>query len=201
MNKKSLLGISLTAVAVLMVASPALADEFAGFSSIAEIDKKNIEAVINSDDIIAEAGAYGFGVITSAGLDGILVTTTHGGVLDSAAQSDVNDASFHNHYVALQASADGSGLCPSLEVKDITWKEPGDVTLDGDVALFDGPTKFKSKSSLTGDKIKFKTHGPIGNIVSFTITPVDSTGAVSVDPIAAICIDVAGAATPLIDNS
>ena len=75
------------------------------------------------------------------------------------------------------------------------------VGIYDDVAIFDGPTKFKSTHSLTGDKVKFKTHGPIGAVVSFTITPVDGDGNVSVDPIAAVCIDVAGAADPLVDNS
>jgi len=201
MNKKILLGISLTAVAVFMVASPALADQSTPFSAISGIDKKNIETIINSDDVITETGAYGFGVISDAGLDGILVTTTHGGVLDSAAQSDASDARFHNHYVALQKSSEGSGLCPTLEVKNISWDEPGDVTLLGDVALFDGPTKFHSHDSLTGDKVKFDTHGPIGGVVSFTITPVDGDGLVSLDPISAVCIDVVGRATPLVDNS
>ena len=192
---------SITAVAVMMIASPALADEFDTFSSAAKVEKKNIQVVVNSDATITETGAYGFGVITSAGLDGILVTTTHGGVLDSAAQTDASDASFHNHYVALQATEDGSGLCDTLEVKDITFDEPGDVTLLDDVAIFDGPTKFKSTHSLTGDKVKFKTHGPVGAVVAFTITPVDGDGNVSVDPIAAVCIDVTGAADPLVDNS
>ena len=202
MNKKSLLGISLAVVAVMMVASPALADESAGFSSIAKTEKKSIEAIVNSEDTIAEVGAYGFGVITSAGLEGIFVSTTHGGVLDSAAQTDASDASFHNHYVALQDSQnDGSGLCTTLEVRDITWDEPGDVTVLEDVAVFDGPTKFESTNSLTGEKVKFRTHGPVGAVVSFTITPVDGNGILSVDPIAAVCIDVAGAAYPLVDNS
>jgi len=204
MNKKSLLGISLTAVAVMMFASPALADQFDAFSAAAKVEKKNIDVVVNSDATITETGAYGFGVITSAGLDGILVTTTHGGVQDSATQTDASDARFHNHYVALQATEDGTGLCGDFggfEVKDITWDEPGDVSLLDDVAVFDGPTKFKSTHSLTGDKVKFKTHGPVGAVVAFTITPVDGDGNVSLDPIAAVCIAVTGAADPLIDNT
>lgn len=201
-NKKLVLGMSLTAVAIMMVASPVLANEFAKFSSIVQIRDKNIGAIVNSDEVIEESGAYGFGVVTSAGLEGILITATHGGVLDSAAQTDANDASFHNHYVSVQDSqVDGSGLCPTLEVKDISWDEPGDVTVLDDAAVFDGPTEFKSTHSLTGDEVTFSNLGPVGSVVSFTITPVDENGSLSLDPIVAVCIDVVETADPLVNKS
>lgn len=201
-NKKLVLGMSSTAVAIMMVASPVLANEFAKFSSIVQIRDKNIGAIVNSDEVIEESGAYGFGVVTSAGLEGILITATHGGVLDSAAQTDANDASFHNHYVSVQDSqVDGSGLCPTLEVKDISWDEPGDVTVLDDAAVFDGPTEFKSTHSLTGDEVTFSNLGPVGSVVSFTITPVDENGSLSLDPIVAVCIDVVETADPLVNKS
>lgn len=200
---------SLTAVAVMMFASPALATELDAFSAVAKVEKRTIDVVVNSDENITETGAYGFGVITSAGLEGILVTTTHAGIKDSVAQEDASDGSFHNHYVALQLTEDGSGICTEedglggLEVRDITFGEPGDVTVIDDVAVFDGPTKFKSMHSLTGDKIKFKTHGPVGNVVAFSIIPVDVDGdfTVDLDELAAVCISVTGAADELVDNT
>lgn len=202
MNKILNFALSSTAAAIIMVASPALANESAGFSSIAQIRDKNIGVIINSDDMIEESGAYGFGVTTSAGLEGILVTTTHGGVLDSAAQTDANDARFHNHYLSVQDSkVDGSGLCPTFEVKDISWDAPGDVTILEDTAVFDGPTEYKSTHSLTGAEVTFDNLGPIGSVISFTITPVDGNGNFSVDPIVAVCIDAAGNAAPLVDKS
>lgn len=202
MNRKLVLGMSSTAVAIMMVASSALADEFSKFSSIVQIRDENIGAIVNSDDLIEESGAYGFGVVTSAGLEGILITATHGGVLDSAAQTDASDASFHNHYVSVQDSqVDGSGLCPTLEVKDISWDEPGDVTILDDAAVFDGPTEFKSTHSLTGDEVTFNNLGSVGSVVSFTITPVDGNGNLSLDPIVAVCIDAVETADPLIDKS
>lgn len=200
-NKKLVFGMSSIAVAVMVVVSLALADESAEFSSIALMNDQNIGAIINSDATIEESGAYGFGVVTGAG-SGILVATTHGGVLDSAAQIDASDASFHNHYVTVQDSqVDGSGLCPALEVKDISWDEPGSVTVLDDTAVFDGPTEFESTHSLTGDEVTFSNLGPVGAVVSFTLTPVDSGGNLSFDPIIAVCIDAAGVANPLIDKS
>lgn len=198
MTKKLLLGATFAAVAVMMLTSPILADAVSSFFAVAKADKKTIDATIISSSTIEEVGAYGFGVITSNGLEAILVTTTHGGIQDSAAQSDASDASFHNHYVALTDNTDDA-KCPGLEVVDITWDAPGDVTVIDNVAVFDAPTKFKSTHSLTGEKIKFKTEGPVGAVVSFTIDPVDINGDTIEDvaDLAAVCInDVTLASDP-----
>lgn len=204
MNRIISLGLSSTAGVIMAVffTPPVVANELSEFSSITQIKDKNLSAIINSDEMIEESGAYGYGVITKAGLNGILVTTTHGGVLDSAMQTDASDARFHNHYLSLQDSKkDGSGLCPTFEVKDISWDAPGDVAVLEDTAVFDGPTEYKSTHSLTGEKVSFRNLGPIGSVVSFTITPVDGNGNFSVDPIVAVCIDAAGTAVPLVDRS
>ena len=200
MTKRTLLAISLPTIAIMMLASPVIAEAVSSFSAVAEANKKEVNAVVISSVDILETGAYGYGVITSAGLEGILVTTTHGGVQDSAAQSDASDASFHNHYVALTDDVDDA-KCPGLEVVDITWDEPGDVTVIDNVAVFDGPAKFKSTHSLTGEKVKFKTNGPVGLAVSFTIDPVDATGTTSLTDIQAVCINDVTPATTLVDNS
>jgi hypothetical protein len=197
MNTKFLLGISLTAAAVMILTSPAIAEALDDFAAVAKADKKTIDAVIISEDDVLEAGAYGYGVITDAGLEAILVTTTHGGIQDSAAQSDKDDASFHNHYVALK-EAESTG-CDTLEVVDITWDAPGTVAVIDNVAVFDGPTKFKSTHSLTGDKVQFNTREPVMAVVAFDINPVDSDGNTTLDPaeLAAVCIEnVTPASTP-----
>jgi len=198
MTKKVLLGVTFVAVAVMMLTSPISADTVSSFFAVVKADKKTIDATIISSSEIEEVGAYGYGVITSDGLGAILVTTTHGGIQDSAAQSDASDASFHNHYVALTNNAEDA-KCPGLEVVDITWDAPGDVTVIDNVAVIDAPTKFKSTHSLTGDKIKFKTEGPVGAVVSFTIDPVDVNGNTieNVADLAAVCInDVTSASDP-----
>jgi len=198
MTKTILLGATIAAVAVMMFASPVLADAVSSFFAVAKTHKKTIDATIISSADITETGAYGYGVITNAGLEAILVSTTHGGIQDSIAQTDANDASFHNHYVALTDNSEDA-KCPGLEVVDITWDAPGSVTVIDNVAVIDGPTKFKSTHSLTEEKVKFKTHGPVGAVVSFTIDPVDVNGVTitTVADLAAVCINgVTPAATP-----
>ena len=202
MNTKTILGISLAAVfAIAMIASPIGVDAAGSFLEI-----KKAKVTIDDDDEFEKAkiktnakipkngsgGAFGYGIISGAGLEAIAVTTTHGGVLDSEAQND--DASnpvFHNHYVALQNSADGTGLCPGLEVRDITWEEPGDVKVKGKKATMkDVPFSFSGTHSLDRDlDISFNADGNVGAVVSFTINPVDGDGNTSVTDIQAVCIN------------
>ena len=134
-------------------------------------------------------GAFGYGVISSAGLDAIVVTTTHKGVLDSTAQEDADDASFHNHYVALH-NLPNDGKCPGLEIKDISFQEPGDVEIINERAIMeDLPYYFGATHSLTDENISFQADSKIGRVVSFTINPVDATGKTSLTEIAAVCIN------------
>ena len=100
--------------------------------------------------------------MSSSGLDGILVTTTHGGIQDSEAQSDASDASFHNHYVAL---TDANPLCPALAVVDISWEQPGSVSIVDKTAVVSGPNAFVGTHSLTGDPVAFANDGTIGLVV------------------------------------
>ncbi|MYB30079.1 MAG: hypothetical protein F4Y18_03480 [Cenarchaeum sp. SB0663_bin_5] len=134
-------------------------------------------------------GAFGFGVITGAGLEAIIVTTTHAGVYDSIAQTDANDASFHNHYVALHDLKDDP-TCPGLQVRDISFQEPGDVHVsDYGIVFEDTPYYFGATHSLSGKHISFNADDMPRAAVSFTINPVDPNGKTSVTDIAAVCIN------------
>ncbi len=186
-NTKKILTISLATIfGIAMIASPIGVDAMGSF-----LDVKNAKIVTDSSELEkakfkakaniptdGTGGAFGYGVITGAGLEAIVVTTTHGGVLDSEVQADASDPVFHNHYVALQDSQDpdpeiGTGLCPGLEVRDITWQQPGDVQVSGKKAIMeDTPYYFAGTHSLSGDTISFLADENVGAAVSFTIAPV-----------------------------
>lgn len=134
-------------------------------------------------------GAFGYGVISGAGLEAIIVTTTHAGVYDSIAQEDADDASFHNHYVTLH-QLDDDAKCPGLEVKDISFQEPGDVDVSGKIVVIeDTPYYFAGTHSLSQENISFNSDMEVGSIVYFTIDPVNADGETSVTDIAAVCIN------------
>lgn len=201
MTTKKILGISIAAIfAIGMIASPIGVDAAGSF-----LDLKKAKVEIDDDDEFEEVkfkakakipkngsgGAFGYGIISGAGLEAIAVSTTHAGVKDSEAQSDASDPVFHNHYVALQDSqADGTGLCPGLEVRDITFQEPGEVEVKGKKAIMEEvPFSFSGTHSLSGADISFTADENVGAAVSFTINPVDGDGNTSVTDIQAVCIN------------
>lgn len=143
-------------------------------------------------------GAFGYGVISGAGLEAIIVTTTHAGVYDSIAQEDADDASFHNHYVTLH-ELDDDAKCPGLEVKDISFQEPGDVDVSGKIVVIeDTPYYFAGTHSLSQENISFNSDMEVDSIVYFTIDPVNADGETSLTDIAAVCInDVTPTSEPI----
>lgn len=124
-----------------------------------------------STDQIEAKGAHGYGIITDKGLDAVMVVTTHGGVLDSAAQKDASDPVYHTHYVQLAKNV--SGLCgDNPEVKDITFQEPGKATIAGHVAILRNlPPSFTGTSSLTGNALTLAPGTNFANAVQFDLEP------------------------------
>jgi hypothetical protein len=75
-------------------------------------------------------GTFGYGVLMDEG-DTILVTHTHPGILDSEAQSFIEDPVWHNHFVKL---GDVEQCEEDQGIIDITWQSPGVVTIDDGTA-------------------------------------------------------------------
>jgi hypothetical protein len=115
-------------------------------------------------------GAFGYGILTDAGLDGIMITTSHAGVRDSEVQDDASDPVFHNHYVELATGL--SGLCEGPEVADLTFESPGDVNvLQTFVLMHDLPFSFSGTSALTDEPLTITPGGNVEDVVSFTLEP------------------------------
>ena len=128
--------------------------------------------------------AFGYGILTDAGLDGVMVTTTHAGVRDSEVQDDASDPVFHNHYVELATGL--SGLCEGAEVADLTFESPGDVNvLRRFVLMHDLPFSFSGTSALTDEPLTITPGGNVEDVVSFTLEPkFDDEG-----NLAAVCVN------------
>jgi hypothetical protein len=129
-------------------------------------------------------GAFGYGILTDAGLDGVMITTTHAGVRDSEVQDDASDPVFHNHYVELATGL--SGLCEGPEVADLTFESPGDVNvLRNLVFMRELPFSFSGTSALTDEPLTITPGGNVEDVVSFTLEPkFDNEG-----NLAAVCVN------------
>jgi hypothetical protein len=135
---------------------------------------ENVRAIIQAHAPIAKdgsQGAYGFGVLTEKGLDGVIVATTHGGVKDSADQANESDPVWHTHYVKLAVGA--SGLCgDNPEVVDITFESPGDVAVNNKLlAMKNLPPTFEGTNALTGQETTIEPGNKVGNVVAFGLEP------------------------------
>jgi hypothetical protein len=108
--------------------------------------------------------------LTSAGLNGIIVETTHAGVQDSQLQTSASDPVWHTHFVTLGS---GNPSCNgSPNVTDITFEAPGKVKVDGNNIKFaDIPATFTGTNALTGTTTTITPGNTVGNIVSFTLDP------------------------------
>jgi hypothetical protein len=115
-------------------------------------------------------GTFGYGVLMDEG-DTILVTHTHPGILDSEAQSFIEDPVWHNHFVKL---GDVEQCEEDQGIIDITWQSPGVVTIDDNAArISDVPTdEFEGWDSITGEPLSMMLGEDVANVISFKLYPV-----------------------------
>ena len=159
---------------LILVLSP-LSLAFASTSSNSERgdndDFLNIrEATIdaNSDEMSAflethghiptngDGGAFGYGVLTTEGLDAVVVSTTHAGVQDSEEQTDANDPIWHNHFVTLGENSENCGN--DLQVESITFESPGQVDIENsNIDLTKIPASFSGIDALSKNHLTIET--------------------------------------------
>lgn len=155
------------------VLASAMNDYFTVENAEVQVDESTVDARFETGGIIPQDGqsAYGYGILTGAGNDGLIVSTTHAGVLDSELQRDANDPVWYNHFVKLGKNM--SGRCgDSLEVADITLESPGEIQVrEGRIILDDLPFSLDGTSALTKDSLTLAPGESPQQVVSFTMDP------------------------------
>lgn len=190
---KLLVGLSAAAFLGAFSLAPVLATVVEDFLTIdravVRVDQEDeeIASFLRTGGVVPKdgsGGAFGYGILTEAGFDGVIVTTTHAGVRDSEVQDDASDPVFHNHYVELATGL--SGLCQGPEVADLTFESPGDVNvLQRLVVMDDLPFSFSGTSALTDEPLTITPGGNVEDVVSFTLEPkFDDEGS-----LAAVCVN------------
>jgi hypothetical protein len=165
-------------IGTIFDASPVFASTAESFLTI---ERANV--LTNDDDFTIELtveglliptngteGTFGYGVLMDEG-DTILVTHTHPGILDSEAQSFIEDPVWHNHFVKL---GDVEQCEEDQGIIDITWQSPGVVTIDDNAArISDVPTdEFEGWDSITGEPLSMMLGEDVANVISFKLDPV-----------------------------
>ena len=180
MDERSKLGLLMVAgfIGTIFDASPVFASTAESFLTI-----ERVNVLTNDDDFTIELtveglliptngteGTFGYGVLMDEG-DTILVTHTHPGILDSEAQSFIEDPVWHNHFVKL---GDVEQCEEDQGIIDITWQSPGVVTIDDNAArISDVPTdEFEGWDSITGEPLSMMLGEDVANVISFKLDPV-----------------------------
>jgi hypothetical protein len=180
-NKRPALGLIVVAgfIGTIFDASPVFASTAESFltieranASIDDDDELTIELTVEGLRIPTNGteGAFGYGILTDEG-DAILVAHTHRGVMDSEAQSSMEDPVWHNHFVKL---GDVEQCGEDQGIIDITWQSPGEVRINNDSAsISDIPTdEFEGWDSITGEPLSMMMAEDVDDVISFKLDPV-----------------------------
>lgn len=171
-----------------------------------DIDKAVVGKTANKVQAVLQAhghipkdgsgGAFGYGVLTTQGLNAIMVSTTHAGVLDSEDQRNANDPRWHNHYVSLaNVPNDPCGSDPA--VTSITFQSPGEVVVNNNKAVMSNlPAKFTGTNALTGAPLTLNPGTNVQNVVSFVLEPIFDDE----DELEAVCVKDIRPADKVIKN-
>ncbi|NOJ32863.1 MAG: hypothetical protein DA329_12070 [Candidatus Nitrosocosmicus sp.] len=193
MNNQFYIVISLLLVTVISPASIAFASTSSDDEDFLNIREATIDA--DSDEMSAflqthghiptdgSGGAFGYGILTAEGLNAVVVSTTHSGVLDSEEQSDADDPVWHNHFVTLAENSDACGNDPKVET--ITFESPGQVKIKNSNAdLTQIPASFSGTDALTNDDLTIDPGTDVEDVVSFKLSPQFNDN----DELEAVCV-------------
>jgi azurin len=144
-----------------------------------------------------DGGAFGYGVLTTEGLNAVVVSTTHAGVQDSEEQTDANDPVWHNHFVTLGENSENCGK--DLQVESITFESPGQVNIENSNAdLTKIPSSFSGTDALSKDDLTIEPGTTVEDVVSFTLSPQFNDD----DELEAVCVtDLKSADNIAFDNN
>lgn len=151
------------------------------------VQSAGLNAVLRTNGVIptdGSGGAFGYGIVTSAGLSAVIVATTHQGVRDSVTQGSGAGPIWHNHFVTLSVIT--SGPCGgNPQVTAITFQQPGRVLVTSNLALLLRiPASFTGTDALTGKPITLSPGHNVQNVVSFILAPIFSGGTLK-----AVCVE------------
>jgi hypothetical protein len=179
--KRILLG---SAVLVMTIAIPS-STVFAvtgGYLTIktATVSTGALDALLQTDGIIPKdgsGGAFGYGIITKAGNNAVIVATTPEGL---SIQGSDSDPVWHNHFVRLAA---GSSCDGNPQVAAMTAEQPGLVSVMGSQASIAGiPSSFTGTDALTGNPLTLTPGHDVLRVISFVLVP-KSQGVICVENI------------------
>ncbi|MGH9977331.1 MAG: hypothetical protein ACRD8Z_16095 [Nitrososphaeraceae archaeon] len=176
-------GFAVASLVAAMVISPIAVSALADFLNLDQVlvrkNPSGLDAIFKTNGVIPTNGngvpsAFGYGILTEGG-NGIIVSTTHKGVLDSETQGDDGfNPIFHNHFITLKPTT-GLG-CPTdadAAVAKITFQSPGQVSIQSAEALQARiPNSFTGTDSFTNQPLTLSPGNNVLQAISFSLEAV-----------------------------
>ena len=177
-------GFAVASLVAAMIISPIAVSALADFLNLDQVlvrkNPSGLDAIFKTNGVIPTNGngdpsAFGYGLLTQVGGAGVIVSTTHKGVLDSETQrgNGLNPI-FHNHFITLKATT-GLGCPPTAiaAVDKITFQSPGQVSIQSTEALQARiPNSFTGTDSLTNDPLTISPGNNVQEAISFSLVAI-----------------------------
>jgi uncharacterized membrane protein YgcG len=180
---KRILVLSVVLVMAIAIPSTTVLAATGGYLTIdtAKVSTGALAALLQTDGIIPQdgsGGAFGYGIMTNAGNNAVIVATTNAGLKDSVTQGSDSDPVWHNQFVRLAA---GSSCNGNPQVAAITFEQPGIVSVTGSQVSIAGiPSSFTGTDALTGNPLTLTPGHDVQRVVSFVLVP-KSQGVICVE--------------------
>jgi len=128
-------------------------------------------------------GAFGYGIMTKAGDNAVIVATTNDNMRDSTTQGSGSGPIWHNNFARLAVVP--GGLCGSdKQITAITFEQPGIVSVKGsEVSIASVPSSFTGTDSITGNPLTISPGNNVQKVVSFVLDPKPS-----IQDLKAVCV-------------
>ena len=164
-----------------------------------DADSDEMSAFLETHDHIptnGDGGAFGYGILTTEGINAVVVSTTHAGVLDSEEQSNADDPVWHNHFVTLEQNSYACG--DDIKVESITFESPGQINIENSNAdLRDIPASFSGTDAFTDNDLSIEPGTDVEDVVSFKLSPQFNDN----DELETVCVtDLQSAENIVFDN-
>jgi len=205
MNRKALLGVSLAATFALIAFTPMVSAISNLVSATVTEDGQTLDATLLTAAKInkgGQDGAFGYGFLTTSGDGSLIVATTHAGVLDSEKQDGQFDPVWHSHYVNLMPSSLCGNSTPfgPLEVKDLSFEEPGKAKVNHQTNLFfeEMPRTFTGTNALNSSAATWTPETDANTAVQFELRPIDDTNSTNL-AFTHVCVENVSGITPSVN--
>jgi len=185
---KGILAVSVVLILTIAIPATTVLAASPGYLTIkrAVVSSGALDALLQTNGNIPKdgsGGAFGYGIMTKAGDNAVIIATTNDNIRDSTTQGTGSGPIWANHFAKLAVVP--GGLCGSdKQITAITYEQPGIVSVKGSQVSIAGiPSTFTGTDSITGNPLTLSPGNNVQKVVSFVLDPKPS-----IQDLKAVCV-------------